>query len=69
MLDIVETLTTQFDHQIIPKDVVALLNNLVAKGLIKQELLLQKLRSNAPYLVFSTIIVGLGEEAKLRATL
>ncbi|CAG8853408.1 40140_t:CDS:2, partial [Gigaspora margarita] len=90
MLDIVETLTTQFKHQIIPKDIVAVFNcantirksklnmqfmaqiilgDLVVKGLVRQELLLQKLRTNISYLTLSTRIVGLGEKAKSWAVL
>ncbi|CAG8691928.1 15176_t:CDS:1, partial [Gigaspora rosea] len=46
-----------------------ILGDLVVKGLVRQELLLQKLRTNISYLTLSTIIVGLGEEAKSRAIL
>ncbi|CAG8769323.1 11150_t:CDS:10 [Gigaspora margarita] len=107
MLDIVETLTTQFKHQIIPEDIIAVFNhantirvrdkgygqleyynkknkksklntqfmaqiildNLVVKGLVWQELLLQKLRTNISYLTLSIRIVDLEEEAKSRAVL
>ncbi|CAG8788719.1 16486_t:CDS:2, partial [Dentiscutata erythropus] len=83
MLNIVETLTTQFEHQIIPEDVVSVFNcvntirfmaqiilyNLVVKGLIQQELLLQKPRENTSYLILHTIIVSLEEEAKSQAAL
>ncbi|CAG8706754.1 5723_t:CDS:2, partial [Cetraspora pellucida] len=55
-------LNTQFMAQII-------LNDLVVKGLVQQELLLQKTRTNISYLTLSTKIVGLGEEAKSQAAL
>ncbi|CAG8855027.1 27929_t:CDS:1, partial [Gigaspora margarita] len=55
-------LNTQFMAQII-------LGDLVVKGLVRQELLLQKLRTNISYLTLSTRIVGLEEEAKSQAVL
>ncbi|KAF0503046.1 ATP dependent DNA helicase [Gigaspora margarita] len=55
-------LNTQILAQII-------LNDLVIKGLVQQELLLQKPRANTSYLTLSTIITGLEEEAKSRVAL
>ncbi|CAG8770802.1 15565_t:CDS:10, partial [Gigaspora margarita] len=79
MLGIVETLTTQFEHQIIPEDIVSVfnrantirLNMQIMAQIILDDLVVKSLKpkANTSYLTLSTIITGLEEEAKSRVAL